>query len=242
MRRLLMLLCLGLPWPGAARGECTDPPVSVLATIAGSDRRAFEESMHAAIAKVCAWWGPSFDGVWRVEIDAGRGPSMALVPAWRGDRGRMLFRAGAVRAGRAAVVHEVVHVFAPNANRFLAEGLAVYAHEHLGGVAAHPNFGDDLHRAARPFAAAEIAALDRIATPQQLGTDTLDEKSAYLVAGSFVRYLIETHGLAAFRRLYEATPLTPGTRDAGRPERWQAVYGVGLDRLAAEWRATVGMP
>lgn len=242
MPRLVFLLWLGALWPVAAAANCGDPVVAISATIAASDRRAFEASLRDAIAKVCAWWGPTYAGAWRIDIEESRGPSMALVPAWRGERGRMLFRAGTVRAGTAAVAHEVVHVFAPNANRFLAEGLAVFAHDHLGGAAAHPNFGEDLHRAAAPFSAADIAALDQIATPQRLGADTLDEKAAYLVAGSFVRFLVETRGLAAFRRLYDLTPLTPGARDPGRPDRWPAVYGVGLDRLAVEWRATVGMP
>lgn len=242
MPRLITVLCVALLWPGIAGAACPDPAVSISATIAASDRRAFETALRDAVAKVCGWWGPTFAGAWHIDIEESRGPSMALVPAWRGDRGRMLFRAGTVRAGTAAVIHEVVHVFAPNANRFLAEGLAVYAHAHLGGTPAHPDFGQDLHRAAAAFSGADIAALDRIATPRRLATDALDEKATYLVAGSFVRFLVEARGLDAFRRLYAATPLTPGARDAGGPERWPAVYGVGIDRLAAAWRAAVATP
>ena len=76
---------------------------------------------------------------------------MAIVPAWRGNRGEMLFRAKIIREGYNATIHEVVHVYAPNANRFLAEGLATYAHQHLGGGSAFPNYGADLHRAAQKF-------------------------------------------------------------------------------------------
>jgi hypothetical protein len=53
-----------------------------------------------------------------------------------------------VRDNSGALLHEVVHVYAPNPNRFLAEGLAVYLHTKLAGNAALPNFGEDLGRAA----------------------------------------------------------------------------------------------
>jgi len=242
MRRAGWLVGIALAWPGTAAGACMPPSIAIEATVAASDRRAFEAALHGAVAAVCAWWGPTFEGAWQVAIDGGRGPSMALVPAWRGERGHMLFRAGPVRQGNAAIVHEVVHVFAPNANRFLAEGLAVYAHDRLGGAPAHPNFGADLHRAAQAFAAADLAALDRAATPQRLATEALDEGSAYLVAGSFVRFLVETHGLDRFRRLYDLTPLVPGARDAGDPGRWQAVYGADLAQLTDAWRRRVTAP
>ena len=162
---------------------------------------------------------------------------MALVPAWRGARGEMLFRANMVRLERAAIQHEVVHVFAPNANRFLAEGLAVYAHEHLGGNKAYPNNGADLHQTAKPLEPrADMAAMDRIATPQQLMPAGLTEDEAYIVAGSFVRFLVERHGLDRFRALYALTPLAPYTREAGEPARWTRIYGVAFEQLVADWR------
>jgi len=162
---------------------------------------------------------------------------MALVPAWRGARGEMLFRANTVHIARAAIQHEVVHVFAPNANRFLAEGLAVFAHEYLGGNKAYPNNGADLHQAAKPLEPrADVAAMDRIATPAQLTKDGLTEDECYIVAGSFVRFLVGRDGLEKFRALYALTPLTPYKREAGEAERWKTVYGVGLEQLVADWR------
>ena len=69
---------------------------------------------------------------------------MALIPAWRGERGQMIFGAKRVNAGEAATVHEMIHVYAPNANRFLAEGLAVYGHDLLGGHVPTPLSGKAL--------------------------------------------------------------------------------------------------
>jgi hypothetical protein len=165
---------------------------------------------------------------------------MALVPTWRGARGEMLFRANIVRLERAAIQHEVVHVFAPNANRFLAEGLAVFAHEHLGGNKAYPNTGVDLHQAAKPLAPrADMTALERIATPAPLTPAGLSEDEAYIVAGSFVRFLVERHGLEKFRALYALTPLVTHKRQAGETGRWTTVYGVAFDQLVADWRTFV---
>ena len=224
----------------AESSACSGAEIDFDAALSKSEVEDFEKLFSDALDKVCNWWGKSFTGTFVIEIDDSRGPSMALVPAWRGDRGRILFRAPTIRRESNATVHEIVHVFAPNANRFLAEGLAVYAHEHLDGVGAYPNFGEDIHKAAKEFAEdAEIAALERLATPQRLQNNQFGGKDAYKVAGSFVRFLIERHGLERFRRLFALTPLVPGSRDAGNPSRWQQVYGVDLDSLAADWRAVI---
>jgi hypothetical protein len=72
-----------------------------------------------------------------------------------------------------------------------------------------------------------------------LGASGLSEDEAYLVAGSFVRFLIERHGLDKFRALYAATPLVPRGRNAGDPARWSAVYGVAFAHLVSDWRAAL---
>jgi hypothetical protein len=224
--------------PGIATAGCSDPAVTVKAeAMSDEEIQVFKKTLRSAIAKVCAWWGPTFDAPYTVSIEDSRGPSMALVPAWRGERGTMLFRSRTTSEGRSAAIHEVVHIFAPNANRFLAEGLAVYAHEHLGGTASYPNFGKDLHVLAAGYAdRADLQALDRIPTPKRVELDDLDGKASYMVAGSFVRYLIETRGMEKFRALYALTPIVPHERIPSDPVRWETVYGKPLAALAAEWK------
>jgi hypothetical protein len=235
----LALLLVAVSAARAQETACAPAEVRMSAPLSGSDKRKFEQEFRRAVTLVCKWWGKTYDGPFRVNVEDSRGPSMALVPAWRGNRGDMLFRARVIREGYNATVHEVVHVFAPNANRFLAEGLAVYAHQHLGGGSAYPNFGEDLHRAARKFADADVATLERIETPRRLQSGTLSNDDAYIVAGSFVRFLIETHGMDKFRALYALTPLVPNQRNPGDVGRWQKIYGVPLERLIADWRAVV---
>ncbi len=203
-----------------------------------STENEFRERFVAAANKVCEWWGPTYTKGFEIVVDRYRGPSMALVPAWRGSRGSMIFRSPRVRQSASAIVHEVTHVLAPNANRFLAEGLGVYAQEKLRGQAAFPNFGRDLHREAAKLAeSADIAELERYATPKRLRSGAFDEREAYIVVGSFVRYLIETYGLEMFRELYALTPLVPRGRDAGDPGRWDRIYGKSLSALAREWKS-----
>lgn len=239
----LFVTALMLAVPGVrAETPCSGAAMRFDAgSLSGGTVRSFEADLRTALDKACGWWGPTFKGPFEIEVREDRGPSMALVPAWRGQRGHMLFRAWTVRRGNAATVHEMIHVLAPNANRFLAEGLAVYGHAKLVGPEAYPNFGEDLHEAARQLAErADFAALDRIATPRMLQTDDLDGRRAYLVAGSFMRFLIERHGGEKFRRLYAMTPLVPRNRNAGDPARWRTVYGKDLSALAAEWRREIG--
>lgn len=192
------------------------------------------------MAKVCDWWGDGFTGPYLIDIRDSRGTAMALIPAWRGKRGYVVFPMRTIRESNAPIIHEIVHVIATNGNRFLAEGLAVHAHDGLGGQTAFPNFGRDLHSRAAPFAQnADIEALDRLPVPARLRLPDLDVQPAYLVAGSFVRFLIETRGLAPFRELYARTPLVPGVRNAGTPRRWSEIYDTPLAVLAEEWRDTI---
>lgn len=236
---LALLLAPGAAF--AANADCPTPSITIKSEELSADEDSdFEQALRAAIAKVCRWWGPTFTGAFTVNIEDSRGPSMALVPGWRGNRGTMLFRSGTTRASRSAVTHEVVHVFAPNGNRFLAEGFAVYAHEHLEGRDTYPAFGTELHEAAKDYAAAvDLSALDELATPQRLRLGDLEERRAYIVAGSFIKFLIATHGMEKFRRLYAMTPMESYARDAGAPERWKAVYGKDLKALEVDWKAMV---
>jgi hypothetical protein len=75
--------------------------------------------------------------------------SKSLVPAWSGRAGQMEFPSRRVIAREAAIAHELIHVFFPNGNRFLAEGLAVYVQTAIGGNPAFPNFGKPLHELVR---------------------------------------------------------------------------------------------
>ena len=232
-------LALGAVSP--AHAACADAAMTIRApTLSSGDERSFEKRFRQSLSQVCKWWGPTFEGPYTIDIEESRGPSMALVPAWRGNQGRILFRGNTVRLGRAAITHEIVHVLAPNANRLLAEGLAVYAHILLQGEPAFPNFGKDFTAEARKLSAsADIGALDGLATPTRLKLLDLDNRDAYIVAGSFVGFLIERHGLEIFRELYDLTSLVPRERNAGAPGRWRKTYGISLEGLVDEWRASL---
>jgi hypothetical protein len=132
-----------------------------------------------------------------------------------------------VRDNSSALLHEMVHVYAPGDNRFLAEGLAVYLHTRLAGNPAFPNFGEDLGRSAAGglVGVRSLAELNQVRTPRPLGS-VMDEGTAYVLAGSFVGFLIEQHGLAPFRTLYERGD-------------YAEVYGRPLTTLESEWRASL---
>jgi hypothetical protein len=190
--------------------------------------------------------------------------SRALVPAATGQRGHMEFPAWRIVAGDAAILHELVHVFFPNGNRLLAEGLAVFLQAEIGANPAFPNFGIPLHRLAAEvmrkmvpeFAAGNlecldkisIANLDKIATPSGLRLrvgrnhyqiDSTGHSHLYPIAGSFVQFLIETAGTDKLRFLYARTPLVPFQRNAGSPDRWTEVYGASLGDLERKWKMRV---
>jgi len=203
--------------------------------------RRIADRMAGERKRVRAWWGTGFEGPVRVEITQDQSVAMALIPAWRGDHGKMLLPSRVVRTPTTPTLHELVHIEAPNGNRFLAEGLAVYLQARLGDIDAYPNLGADLHEEARAYAErADIPRFDTAATPRRIeSASDLGRRPAYLIAGSFVRFLVEAHGKEKFRELYQLTPFQPGVRVFYDKERYRSVYGVGLEALAGQWRNTV---
>lgn len=179
--------------------------------------------------KVETFWGATWTDPIRIHVSSAYRISRALLPGHLGNRGFVEMPLRRVRDNSGALLHEIVHVYAPNRNRFLAEGLAVYLHTRLAGNPALPNLGEDLGRAAARGlrGARSLAALNDVRTPRPLGT-VMDEMTAYVLAGSFVAFLVEEHGLSLFRSLYE-------TGD------YERVYGKPFAPLEKEWRGRLSL-
>lgn len=177
--------------------------------------------------KVEAFWGATWNAPIRINISSSYRISRALVPGYFGNRGFMEMPLRTVRNNTSALLHEIVHIYAPSNNRFLAEGLAVYLHTKLAGNPAFPNFGEDLRPlAARGFAGVKsLEALNGVRMPGRLST-VMVEETAYTLSGSFVGFLIESYGLVSFRGLYET-------------ENYEKVYGKSLAILEKEWRVSI---
>jgi hypothetical protein len=79
-----------------------------------------------------------------------------------------------------------------------------------------------------------ILALERTPTPNPLESIS---KEGEAIAGSFVKFLIERHGMNKFRELYALTPLAPMQRDAGEPARWPRIYGENFESIVDAWLA-----
>ena len=174
--------------------------------------------------KVERFWGATWSAPIRIHVSSAYRISRALVPGHFGNRGFLEMPLRAARENTGTLLHEIVHIYAPHHNRFLAEGLAVYLQATLAGNPAFPNFGKDLRRlAAQSLAGVDsLEALHRLQTPRPLGT-VMEEKTAYILAGSFVGFVIERYGVALFRRLYETA-------------NYETVYGQSFEALETAWR------
>jgi len=177
--------------------------------------------------KVEAFWGATWREPIRLHVSSAYRISRALVTGYFGNRGFLEMPLRRARENTGALLHEIVHIYAPHHNRFLAEGLAVYLQATLGGNPAPPNFGEDLrHAAVRGLAGvASLDALHSVRTPRPLGT-VMEEKTAYILAGSFVGLIIERDGLARFRRVYET-------------EDYATANGKSFRTLEEEWRVSL---
>ena len=108
--------------------------------------------------------------------------SKALVPAWNGRAGHIEFPTWRVAARKAAIMHELVHVFFPNGNRLLAEGLAILLQAEIGGNPAFPNFGRPLHGLAREVLSKMVPEFQR-GVPASLKSIRLSDLEAIATPG-----------------------------------------------------------
>jgi len=178
--------------------------------------------------KVEALWGTTWKEPIRIHVDHSYKISRALIPAYQGNRGFMEMPVQRVRNNDGALLHEIVHIYAPNNNRFLAEGLAVYLQAKIGSNRAFPNFSDNLNVLARRRFP-EVNSLENLntgGTTRPWSTAGDERTTAYILGGAFVGFLIDRNGLPRFKKLYE-------TGD------YDKVYGKSLEILDKEWRSAL---
>ncbi len=235
--------------------------------LTAEQRNEFQSDLCSDLKRLERWaiefgWSPGPIAQLGVFVSDRCRISKSLVPAWSGYPGYMRFPASRVQTRTAAILHELVHVFFPNGNRFLAEGLAVYLQALLGGNPAFPNFGKPLHDTARDQCVDKLPALsgpnatslrtihldrlDAIATPNPLtltieqeffGEGPRGQALLYAIAGSFTQFVIEMHGIDKFYALYRKTPLVMRAQDPGPASRWLDVYRVPLLHFQNDWHS-----
>lgn len=219
-------------------------------SVAQSQQQEFIDLFRHELGKLEAWiissgWQRPTDmprinvhvsGIYRI--------SRSLVLYWEGQPGLMEFSSFRVALGEAPIMHELVHIYFPNSNRFLAEGLAVWLQQEIGTNVTYPNFGVDFDWILRNelgsgLKSFRIEQLDRITTPTNLlmrvGRETIEENWTYLIAGSFIRFLVKEFSLETFKSLFSLTPLIPFQRDCGSARRWRDIYGMTLTELQNRW-------
>jgi hypothetical protein len=204
------LVGAGLLWafaPGApARAETPDAPTGL------------QPRIDRAIAEISAFWGGNQARGLEVSIDPRESRSKTIY----GARTVVALspRAASPRSG--TLEHEIAHaVVGPDGARraYLMEGIATYFEYAFGPVP----FGiDDWARAELKRHA--FVALDRADFGERAGSSaaTPARMLAYAEAGSFVKFLIESQGLAKFKRLYSGLD-------------YAAVYGADLGELQTQW-------
>ena len=175
--------------------------------------------------KVEKYWGPTWPDPIRIQVSSEYTAANTLVQNG-GKPGRIDMPLDRVRDRTGALLHEITHNYAFSENRFLYEGLGVYLQDKIGEARSFPNFGRPLDAAAAEVARAvgSLEELNAVRFPRPLGS-VMENRAAYLLAGSFVKYLIDRKGgLEKFRTLYASGD-------------YQATYGAPFRALEQDWRA-----
>ena len=166
------------------------------------------------------------------------------------DKNTIGFPKSVVDRNIVIIAHEMTHLFMPEHHlEALREGIAVYAQDRFGEVTGYPNYGVDLDQAIRSrlkkridppvysFSTAETF-FRRARAPagdanklKWKDINQADRRNAYLLGGSFARYLLEVelHGdMARFRQLYM-------TGDV------KSVTGKEIAEIEAAWLREIGL-
>ena len=128
------------------------------------------------------------------------------------------------------IVHENTHTLLDQnwgeTISFLSEGAGRFAEAR----ATDPLLN---HRETRAFLAeGKWFALEEMMT-FSIGEPGLKTDLGYPAAGSFVEFLIESHGLAKFKEICQMEAESPG--GGGNPAQWQRVFGKTLQQLEDDW-------
>lgn len=139
--------------------------------------------------------------------------------------------------------HEICHIVSAAAGdppAAIDEGLAVYLEGDWDcfGTAAPRRpaaWAKEFKTAGRLFALADLLALPEIGPPESA------PEVVYPQAGALVAFLIERHGLDAFRRVFrELRQVRTPADQAANADVIRSIYGCDLATLEAEWLAWLG--
>ena len=132
-----------------------------------------------------------------------------------------------VKQRKAAIVHEVTHIITRHGyNRFFSEGLAIYFQERFGEDHGFPNFsGVPLDKLVRQYR-------NNLHDIYELNSDgsiftkvgTKKREIAYIQAGSFVNFLVETYGEKNLTELHNSISLN-----------YKEIYGKDIKELGVDW-------
>ena len=175
--------------------------------------------------KVERYWGPTWRDPIRIQVSSQYVAANTLVMNG-GKPGRIDMPLDRVRDRTGALLHEITHNYAFSENRFLYEGLGVYLQDEVGEARSFPTFGRPLDAAAAEVArtVSSLEELNAVRFPRPLAS-VMPDRAAYLLSGSFVKYLMgRKGGLDKFRALYASGD-------------YQATYGEPFNALERDWRA-----
>ncbi|MDX1384849.1 MAG: nuclear transport factor 2 family protein, partial [Thermoanaerobaculia bacterium] len=199
-------------------------------------------------AETARYLGRSFHAGRRLDVNVAGGHE---VP-YASDPGRDAFILVPARAARReygfSLVHELTHNLMglswlslhvrahdgnelASGNRLFDEGFAVFVEEELTGEGPRvwPNFGTETHAAYWQLRREQGTPIWPV-LEAEVHREQGDARLGYLAQASFCKYLVETHGLDRFLRLFAADPAAAGE-----------IYGQDLAELEGGWRAFLEM-
>ncbi|MGH7468730.1 MAG: hypothetical protein ACRENP_12300 [Longimicrobiales bacterium] len=248
--------CLACAWPALlllvpACDDATTPGSDPLSQTLTSAHYVYHLAQGDAVdttwqERYLAWLMPALDLQFNSRLDYFKYRNRSHITALTGRATNGYAEPGTTRfhtiwpTDNHEAVHALVILLMGHPPALFNEGVAV-AHQTLppSGILTPRWSGQDVHVLARQFdATGRLPSLDQLVASTSFFQ--FDTNVTYPMAGSFVRYLIDTHGLATFKVFlrnsrFDAAPTQ--TESA-----FQTAYGRSISAVWTEWRSWLRGP
>jgi hypothetical protein len=249
-RFALMLLITGMTVPAAAMRIESDNLVirSVGEGMSPADFEALARQVEATLEQVRSFWSADpmirTSGKILVELDASDVKADYSFFFFRPEQGRRI-RVVRVAVGASGKPHQLAHKLTsalfPNSDKLIRNMMGEASELRFGNIESFPMCGHSTdYWVSALVQTGAYTPLDRLGSDHgdwgmfivnnvPRVQDRAKQHASYIEAGSFGDFLVRKYGAERLKRFHQTSLASP------RP--WQAVYGISLEQLEAEWLA-----
>ena len=250
----VLVSVLLFPLRSEGSGPVVETPDLIVSDATGNlsheELKRSADRAQATLEEILKFWsadsGAERFGKIRVIFDAPRRDIYSAVFYWEGKEGERncIVRVHGTEKSPQMMAHKLTSAVFPNKDKLIRNMMGILTEAQVGNPLTFPMCGfvsdDWVSAVGKTGSFLPIAELgpDHESWGMKDGgggklliQDKAKQHKTYAVAGSFAAYLSATYGIDKLKRLHRIS------HETDRP--WQKVYGIGVEKLVANWLDTI---